>query len=104
MAQGVGVVGIFIARGPHIRPGAQIDRVRIIDVAATTLYALGLPVPHDMEGRVIAEAFRDDHLAADPPRIDWTASDGRIDDPQEETAPQDDPEILTRLKALGYIE
>ena len=39
--------GVFIAYGPGVAPGKTIGRRRIMDVGATLLYSLGLPVPSD---------------------------------------------------------
>jgi predicted AlkP superfamily phosphohydrolase/phosphomutase len=57
--------GVFLARGPHVRAGRRFDGAAIVDLAPTLLHALGLPVPADMDGRVLTEiyepAFRDAH-------------------------------------------
>ena len=47
--------GIFVAAGPDIRQGAKVREARIVDVAPTVLYALGLPIPDDMDGRPLCE-------------------------------------------------
>ena len=51
--------GIFIAYGPDVRQGIQIEGTKIYDVAPTILHLLGLPVPDDMDGRVLGEIFRE---------------------------------------------
>jgi predicted AlkP superfamily phosphohydrolase/phosphomutase len=47
--------GIFVARGPAIRAGVAVDGARIIDLAPSLLHLLGVPVPEDMDGRVLHE-------------------------------------------------
>src|SRR5205823_6613802 len=49
--------GIFLAQGPSVRPGAVAQDARLIDVAPTLLYLLGVPLPDDMDGRVLDEIF-----------------------------------------------
>ncbi|OYT55358.1 MAG: hypothetical protein B6U76_06220, partial [Desulfurococcales archaeon ex4484_217_2] len=52
--------GIFIMYGDGIRSGSLNSRVNIFDVAPTILHILGVPIPADVDGRVLIEAY-DDH-------------------------------------------
>jgi predicted AlkP superfamily phosphohydrolase/phosphomutase len=56
--------GILIASGPDIRPGEKIEAARLIDIAPTVLHMMGLPVPQDMDGRVLKELFKEESEAA----------------------------------------
>jgi hypothetical protein len=58
--------GVFILAGPGIRAGALIADPRLVDVAPTLLYALGLPVARDLDGRVLTGAFEASFLARRP--------------------------------------
>ena len=49
--------GIFIAYGPDIRKGYKIKDIKIYDIAPTILHIFGLPIPNDMDGRVLMEIF-----------------------------------------------
>jgi predicted AlkP superfamily phosphohydrolase/phosphomutase len=52
--------GIFIASGPEIgKTGSALTNLSICDCAPTILHLLGLPVPDDMDGRVLKEIFRE---------------------------------------------
>ena len=52
--------GMFLAFGRFIREGLKlIKSVDITDVAPTILYFFGVPVPEDMDGRVLVEIFKD---------------------------------------------
>ncbi|HOQ99760.1 MAG TPA: hypothetical protein PLJ35_13145, partial [Anaerolineae bacterium] len=44
--------GMLAVHGEHVRPGLRLD-ANIADIAPTVLAGLGLPVPIDMEGRVL---------------------------------------------------
>jgi predicted AlkP superfamily phosphohydrolase/phosphomutase len=99
--------GIFLAGGPGIRKGVQINPLSIIDMASTLLYSLGLEVPEDLEGRVPVEVFESSWVKTHPAQI------GNPSKPPTSLALQrsrpkvdaeEDPIIFERLKALGYIE
>jgi predicted AlkP superfamily phosphohydrolase/phosphomutase len=62
--------GIFLAAGPTVRAGEPVEGTQIIDLAPTILALLDVPVPEDMDGRVLTEIFTD----APAPRF----ADGRI--------------------------
>lgn len=48
----------WIAFGPQVKPGYEItSQVHIYDTAATALYALGLPVSSDWDGRALEDIF-----------------------------------------------
>ncbi len=52
--------GIFIAHGPDIKKGYKIEGAKIYDIAPTILHLFGLPIPDDMDGRVLTEIFEPD--------------------------------------------
>jgi predicted AlkP superfamily phosphohydrolase/phosphomutase len=97
--------GIFLASGPGIRAGMRVEELSIVDVAPLLLHRLGLPVPDDMAGRVPTEILDADELERRPPQtVPATA-------PRPTPAPGDlalDPEeqadVMGRLRALGYVE
>ena len=49
--------GIFIAYGKDIKTGNV--NARIYDIAPTILHIFGLPIPRDMDGRVLREIFKE---------------------------------------------
>jgi len=49
--------GLFMAYGPDIKPGPEIGNVSILDIAPTILHLMNIPVPDDMDGRVLTEIF-----------------------------------------------
>ncbi|KCZ70781.1 hypothetical protein ANME2D_02806 [Candidatus Methanoperedens nitroreducens] len=53
--------GTFIARGPDIKEKSEID-AKICDVTPTILHMFDMPVPKDMDGRVLKEIFSVDSL------------------------------------------
>jgi predicted AlkP superfamily phosphohydrolase/phosphomutase len=101
-------LGVFLAKGPGIQGGFRADELSILDVAPTLLHSLGLPIPEDMEGRVVEEIFDPDSLEECPVRYVGAAapkeavpsktSDNIMFDADAEA------EMAKRLRALGYIE
>jgi predicted AlkP superfamily phosphohydrolase/phosphomutase len=47
--------GVLIAAGPAFRAGASPRQADLLDIAPTVLHLLGVPVPDDMDGRVLTE-------------------------------------------------
>ena len=92
-----------MAKGPHLRRGAEIYGARLIDIAPTLLYLLDQPVPRDMDGRVLIDLFESEFIESHPIRYDSSLEDiaaRRSGDYSKEEAEQ----VEERLKALGYIE
>lgn len=92
------VEGVFVANGPHVPAGIQVP-AGLADIAPTLLAALGLRVPADMEGRVIAGIF-------DPtPTIEFEPAKAIERREGEEVYTDAEKEALTkRLADLGYLE
>lgn len=60
--------GVFIARGPFVRPGRLKDTLHITQLAPTILYLLGVPIPQGMDGQLSPQIFVESHWVANPPR------------------------------------
>jgi predicted AlkP superfamily phosphohydrolase/phosphomutase len=91
--------GIFIGSGAAFTPGAAANNARIIDLAPTILHILNVPVPQDMDGRVLSEALTPE-LQARGTQVGAaaTTSTAQIDFTEAEQA-----EVEERLRALGYL-
>jgi len=93
--------GVMIARGQAIKHGARLEPVSIYDVAPTLLYLLDQSVPEDMDGRVLLEAILEGYLHANPIRL---SAPNDAEQPSElEFSPEENVEMIERLKQLGYI-
>jgi predicted AlkP superfamily phosphohydrolase/phosphomutase len=93
--------GILIAHGPDIRP-VPVASAQIMDLAPTILYLLGLPVPANMDGRVLSEILDPARLAAQPIRLEAEAPGPSLAD--YEYTPEEAELVREQLRALGYIE
>jgi len=100
--------GIFIATGGPFRRDAALESASILDVAPTVLHILGLPVAHDLDGRVLTEALEPAWLGAHPVRhVATYAGPPVLLEPgtwQSGTDSPVDASMREQLRALGYIE
>jgi predicted AlkP superfamily phosphohydrolase/phosphomutase len=92
--------GVLIAAGPAFRTGATPFGAKLLDIAPTVLHLLGVPVPDDMDGRVLTELLEPASLSPvlEPVLVGVhsTASDSRY-------TPEQDAAIQQRLADLGYL-
>jgi len=92
--------GIFMAIGPNIKAGAQVEGTNIMDIAPTVLYEHGIPVPDDMDGRILTEIFDEQYVKSNPAQM--VASDeSRMSEYTYSDEEKD--EVEKRLKGLGYL-
>jgi hypothetical protein len=89
--------GVLIAWGHGIRSGAVLDDARIHDLAPTILHLKGLPVPNDMDGRVLTEALDIDRS------VEYERADEAQDGTQDSLSPEETAEVEDRLRSLGYL-
>jgi len=96
--------GVLIAWGRPIKKGFKIQNASVFDITPTILALMGLPVPEDMDGRVLTEIF--DPLFQKNHPIQTCSSFKNYFDRQkiEVSTDIDEKEILDKLRALGYIE
>ncbi|HZX48061.1 MAG TPA: alkaline phosphatase family protein [Nitrospirota bacterium] len=94
--------GIVILKGDGINAGCTVKGANITDLTPTILYALGLPVPDDMDGKVMVDAFGEDYLVSNPVRsgspTEISAGRGRGVFNEEES-----DKIKMSLRDLGYF-
>jgi len=93
--------GILVAGGPGIRPQAEPRGANLLDIAPTVLHLLGVPVPADMDGRVLDELLTPELAARAADRQDGAeaqegAGVGSYND-------EDEAAIQSRLADLGYL-
>lgn len=93
--------GVGAVCGPNVQVGGQIQDASLVDLAPTILYALGLPIPPDMDGRVLTEAFTPDYVKQTALNYDTgnavrTDFGGTYSDDEE-------AEVIQRLADLGYV-
>lgn len=89
--------GVLLACGPGIAAGGTLEGARLIDMPPTILHAMGLPIPADMDGKVLTALFEGDQ---DVQSVDLSlarrSQDSFLSDDEEQ-------QIKDKLKGWGYL-
>lgn len=94
--------GILFLHGPAIQSGT-IKKAHLQDIIPTLFHIVGCPVPNDMDGRVLREAFKSEWLSQHP--IVYCDPDG--DSEMRGGGDYEDAEqarVEERLRHLGYLD
>ena len=70
-------------------------------MTTTLLYLTGQPLPGDMDGQVLTEMISAQYLDANPIRL--TSQTSTDETSEVQFLPEENEEIIERLKSLGYI-
>lgn len=97
--------GIFICAGPSIRGGRRRFDAEIIDIVPTVLYMCSLPVPQNVDGKVLGELLTDKvkKKLGKPGKGPSSAKGKDCGAPAFTGTAKDDELIMDRLRGLGYI-
>lgn len=93
--------GIVIMNGSVIQSGTTLTNAHIVDLLPTILYALNIPIPADLDGKILLDAFVDEYKQAHhatyyEPDI-WHHDNMVVNSAEEEKI------VEERLKSLGYL-
>ncbi len=97
--------GVLAAYGRGISLNRVVEGASIMDMAPTILHLLGLPVPDDMDGKVLTEIYDADFVAGNPVR--YSSPSDVVQQAREDEdvySDEDSAEIHDRLRALGYVD
>ena len=89
--------GLLIAWGAGVRPGPAPADAHIMDLAPTILHLMGLPVPDDMDGKVLTPMLRLDRP------VEYERTTGGETVAEEGLSAEESAEVEDRLRALGYL-
>jgi len=95
--------GVFIAHGSNIKQGHKIKEAKIIDITPTLLHIFGVPIPKNIDGRVLKDIFKQES-GPGKKKINFseTSSVQEKKDNDKLTNENEDL-IIKRLRNLGYI-
>ncbi len=95
------VAGMVIFHGETIKTNTLIDNAKIIDLLPTILAVLQIPIPADLDGKILKEIFRT------PENLECVGGIEAI--PEKMTnenfqySAQEQEDVANRLKELGYL-
>ena len=92
--------GIFVMKGPKVKPSSSLKKPRIIDIAPTVLYLLNQPIPNEMDGRVLEETFSSNILKDYP--ITYIEED-KEKEREDSLITHEEEQVRKHLKDLGYL-
>lgn len=92
--------GILMLKDPDIKKGVSLGHSSIMDLAPTILYLFGLPVPKDMDGRVLEEAFCEQALNEQPILFSEAEDVSKC---AEEIGVREEEQVREHLANLGYL-
>jgi predicted AlkP superfamily phosphohydrolase/phosphomutase len=95
--------GIFIAEGKNVKQGNVLEGAHIADIAPTILFALGYPIPDEMDGKVLFDIFTGDFLKGYPPKYVSLGEKTLIGSNHVDYTAEESKEVEERLKGLGYL-
>lgn len=81
-----------------IQPGNEID-ASVLDMTPTALYLMGLPVPQNMDGKVLTDVISPDWIKKHPPIRSGSSNRSAFNDVERSS----DAAAMEQLKSLGYI-
>jgi len=96
--------GVLIAYGKDIMEDKRISGQKIIDIAPTVLYSLGLPIPDDMDGKVLIDLFNKEFLKVNKIISEKVEEKHPLDSDHATLGETEQQELEDKLKGLGYLD
>jgi len=90
--------GLLMMKGRNVVAHASVNNASIMDIAPTILAVMGLPVPTDMDGRVLVEGLSPE-LREKVSKSDYNTQVAAEHSYSEDQA----DELIATLKGLGYL-
>ncbi len=94
--------GVLLLKGDPFKSGETLPGAQIFDLAPTILHLMGLPVPDDMDGKVLTEALTDEYLARHP--VAYRKADDGFSASERVYSDEDGRKVEERLRDLGYLD
>ncbi len=95
--------GLLAACGPGIQSDAPLEGAMLQDIMPTILYALDVPIPDDVDGKVLTQLFDEKSLERRPPAYESADAPPDKISQADEFCEDDERMVIERLKGLGYI-
>jgi predicted AlkP superfamily phosphohydrolase/phosphomutase len=95
--------GIAILAGPHIARGGNIEEAEIADLLPTILYLLGVPLPAELDGKVLTGALDARYVQEHPVQQEDSAA-APLEYHEATYSAEDERAVEDRLRGMGYMD
>lgn len=95
--------GILFGYGDSIQKGISIKNASILDITPTILHLLDVPIPSDIDGKVLKEIFNPESSEFKR-EVHFTEVKESKDIVCESMVEEEDQRVKDRLRGLGYID
>lgn len=96
--------GVIVATGPEVKPGPIEESVELIDLGPTSMAALGVPSAVPRDGKVVASLVGGGVSLKVSEAGSTPEGEGAPVDEQSGLTSDEEGEIETQLRGLGYVE
>ena len=93
--------GVFMLSGPGIRVHQTMSPPSLVDLAPTIYHLLGVPIPSDLDGRVLRETFTGELAQREPVYREATSEKG--DGSGRGYTAEEEEKLAEMLRDLGYV-
>lgn len=94
--------GLLMMSGMNLKKGVMVNNAHIMDLAPTVLYLMGLPIPKDLDGKVLEDVLVDGLLNSHPVNVSDETSGTMADG--DTYSEEEEKQLKGYLKSLGYFE
>lgn len=96
--------GVLIMKGKHIKKNMEIRGAHIMDMGPTILYLMNVPIPEDMDGKVLTEVFEDSFKNSHPVKYNKNHVEVQKKEEIEVYSEEDIESVRKKLHGLGYLD
>jgi predicted AlkP superfamily phosphohydrolase/phosphomutase len=93
--------GIFMLSGPGVKADQPVSDIGLVDLAPTIYHLMGVPIPNDLDGRVVVEAFAGELAGRELKHETPASSGGATSD--SGYSPEEEAALTDMLRDLGYV-
>jgi len=93
--------GLIILSGPGVRKSELVKGASLVDLAPTIFTLLNVPIPNNLDGKVLDQAFDSDY------KLNIKYEDGPVESKEDistlDLSPEEEAQVIKRLRDLGYV-
>jgi len=95
--------GMFMGLGQDVQSGVKVENASLVDIAPTILYLMDVPIPGNLDGRVLREILGTSLIEKRPIRREKDLDTKTSEFLSEDWSAEDEKELIEHLRDLGYL-